>query len=366
MKSICYHGGMHLKALQLESFRNYESLSLDLSNTKTLALVGQNAQGKTNLLESIAFLALGKSFRAQRSLDTLGWERPHGRIKGVVENKGKETPLEIFFQRSPDTKKVKRHNKVVPPKEFIGQLRVVLFTPEHLHLVSGSPSLRRQYMDRVLVQIDALYLDALGQYRNILKQRNALLKRLQTGQAQKWELELWDAKLVSEAQIIWQKRREFLSFLQEKIAPLYSELAGKQQNLVLKSNTHEDRFEERLIANQDQDIRFGSTSVGPHRDDFTLHLENKVLSEFGSRGECRSAILSLKMAEIEFIEARCKAKPLLLLDDVFSELDEARQKHLGKLLKECQSIITTTALEHLKGLQNVQVYTVDGGKLTEA
>ena len=143
---------MKLKWLKLENFRNYESLDLDFTKSNVMALVGSNAQGKTNILEGIAYLALGKSFRARRSIETLAWDRPHGRIRGMVENKKKKVELEIFLQRDPDLKKVKKQNKVTSPKDFLGNLRVVIFTPDHLLLVHGSPRLRRQYLDRVLVQ----------------------------------------------------------------------------------------------------------------------------------------------------------------------------------------------------------------------
>ena len=177
---------MQLLALQLENFRNYDSLELSFENTQTVALIGSNAQGKTNILESIAFLALGKSFRAHRAIETLGWDRPHGRIRGTIQTpktangkSKKPTELEVFLQRAPETKRVKLKNKLTTPKEFIGNLRVVLFTPEHMQLVSGSPRLRRQYLDRLLVQLSPQYTEALTNYQRILRQRNTLLKNIQ-------------------------------------------------------------------------------------------------------------------------------------------------------------------------------------------
>lgn len=356
---------MELKWLQLENFRNYDSLELDFTESKVLALVGPNAQGKTNVLESIAFLALGKSFRARRALETLGWDRPHGRIKAGVQNKKRDTELEIFLQRSPETKKVKKQSKVTTPTDFIGNLRVVLFTPDHLLLVHGSPSLRRQYLDRMLVQLSRDYVEALTQYQRILKQRNALLKAIHFGQSEDWELELWDVRLAHEAERIWSQRERFLNFLQKDIAALYRSISGTDETLTLEWKSHRDRFEDLLVAHRSSDIRMGSTSTGPHRDDFKLFLNGRELQEFGSRGECRSAILSLKMAEIHFMVEETGEKPLLLLDDVFSELDDDRQRHLGKLLKDYQAIITTTSLDHVKGLEDAQVYTVEGGGLTK-
>ena len=359
---------MQLISLQLENFRNYDQLDLDLKENQVLALIGPNAQGKTNLLESIAFLALGKSFRTRHAMETLGWDRPHGRIRGTVktantEKSSKETKLEVFFQRSPETRKVKKQDKVVPPKEFLGTLRIVLFTPDHLQLVTGSPNLRRQYIDRTLVQLDFQYLEALSNYQKLMKQRNMLLKQIQVQKAQAWELDLWDTRLVTEAEVIWQKREEFLRYLCSVLAKYYKEISGQAQTLTLIYHSKADRYAERLIAHRDQDIRTGSTSVGPHRDDFTLELDNHNLAEFGSRGECRSAVLALKLAEIHYIEEKSKARPILLLDDVFSELDSTRRKKLGQLLEGYQSIITTTCRDHVESLKNAKICEVKDGKV---
>lgn len=355
---------MQLNWLQLQDFRNYSELHVDLTQAPVLALVGPNAQGKTNLLESIAFLALGKSFRSRKALETLGWDQDFGRIKAEVEHEGRTTELEVFFQRKPELRKLKRQGQVVAPKDFLGSLRVVLFTPDHLQMVTGSPLLRRQFMDRILVQLDKHYVEALGTYQAVLKQRNALLKRIQLRQAQDWELDLWDTRLVHEAEQIWKKRRAFMEAVSLEVTELYQSIAHTQDILTLRYSPDDDRFEERLLAHRESDTRSGSSSVGPHRDDFTLILNGRPLADFGSRGECRSGVLALKIAQIHYIEAVCGHKPLLLLDDVFSELDEDRQAQLGALLKNYQAVITTTSLDHVKGLTDATVYLVNDGGLT--
>ena len=355
---------MQLTSLTLENFRNYDSLTLDLEKAEVIALVGQNAQGKTNFLESIAFLALGKSFRARQFLETLKWDRPHGRIRATLKGSKHETDLELFMSRTPQAKKVKKNQKLVKPKDFLGTFRVVLFTPDTLLMVGGSPSLRRQFFDRLLIQLDREYFQAFSNYQRSLKQRNALLKRIQARLAELWELDMWDATLVTEANKIWEKRLQFTDYLSQHIKKHYQEISGTQQSLSITYKPTQENFEEKLVAARSQDIRTGTTSLGPHRDDFTLHLQGHPLAETGSRGECRSAILSLKMAEIHFVEEKTKEKPLLLLDDVFSELDESRQKHLGKLLKGHQSIITTTEEAHLSGLSKVKILKVEMGRVT--
>ncbi len=353
---------MKLKWLKLEAFRNYDDLEISLDAPVT-ALVGLNAQGKTNLLESIAFLTLGKSFRASKALETLKWDRPHGRIRACVERKGKDTQLEVFLQRSPEIKKVKKQSKWVAPKNFLGSLRAVLFTPDHLDLVTGSPQDRRQYIDRLLIQVDKEYIGELSNYQRILNHRNALLKRIQFGRAQEWELDMWDARLGEEAFKIWAKREIFLDFLKRDLEEKYVSIAGEGKKLTLQSRLNKDRFEERLLAHRSSDVQSGSTSIGPHRDDFILFLDDKELSESGSRGEQRSAVLVLKIAELKYVEEKTGEKPLLLLDDVFSELDEKRQEKLGELLEDYQCILTTTSLDHVKGLKEAKVYWVKGGAL---
>lgn len=346
---------MQLKSLKLENFRNYEKLDIQFDQPVT-AFIGQNAQGKTNILEAVAFLALGKSFRARKALDTLLWDAPHGRIKAEFDE---EESLEIFLQAKPEQKKFKHNELLVKPSEFLGHLRVVLFTPDHMQLISGSPRLRRQYLDRLLIQMHRPYVESLSKLQRVLKHRNALLKR----QCEDWELDMWDAQLVTEAQTIWKHRRDFLNFLGEHIAELYQAISGTEEELKLTLHTHEENYEERLIAHRDQDRRTGTTSVGPHRDDFELHLDGHPLAEIGSRGEQRSSVLALKVAQIHYIEAETGQKPLLLLDDVFSELDAARQKQLGVLLKNHQSLITTTAMEHVEGISDMKVFKVEAGTL---
>lgn len=353
---------MKLKWLKLEHFRNYEDLELTLDAPVT-ALVGLNAQGKTNLLESIAFLALGKSFRSVRALDALKWDRPHGRIRACIEQNGKEKQLEVFFQRNPEAKKVKVKSKWTTPKNFIGNLRTVLFTPDHLDLITGSPHARRQFLDRLLVQLDPDYLEALSNYQRILNQRNALLKQVAVARANEWELDLWDARLCEEAIKIWSKREAFLDFLKSELSSNYASIGGNEKTLSLQTRLHKDRYEERLFASRSSDILNGSTSHGPHRDDFTLFLEDQELAEYGSRGEQRSAVLVLKMAELSYIEGKTGEKPLLLLDDVFSELDEIRQKKLGELLERYQCILTTTSVEQLKKFSFVRIFTIEQGKV---
>lgn len=353
---------MKLTSITLENFRNYDSLEVDLSSFHSIALVGENAQGKTNFLEGIAFLALGKSFKTTAFLESLGWERPHGRIRGKVQKGKNEVELEVFFQRDPQTKKVKKNSLVTTPADFLGSFRVVLFTPDTLLIASGSPAIRRQFFDRLLIQLDKDYVDAFSNYQRVLKQRNTLLKRIQSGQAQLWELDLWDLALAIEAKRIWSTRSQFMKFLDSVVGKIYMDIAGTNDELKIEYKTGSEKIESTLAHSRESDIRFGHTSVGPHRDDFTLMLNGHQLAEVGSRGECRSAILALKIAEIKYMEEMTGEKPLLLLDDVFSELDAIRHTKLEKLLKNYHSVITTTSADHISKMTQIHVINVEDGK----
>lgn len=355
---------MRLKTIKLENFRNYDSLELNLKENIT-ALIGQNAQGKTNLLEAIAFLALGKSFRAGTYMELLGWQREHGRVKGTIFKKNKDLNLEIFFQRSPELKKVKKQGNIVPAKKILGEFRVVLFTPDSLLILDGSPKLRRQYFDRILIQLSHQYFDAFSRYQSILKQRNALLKNISFRHSQENELDIWDSELAKEAEIIWQNRKKFAEFLDKNLSQIYSSISGRADELRIQYNPDSDCFDEKLLALRSQDINSGSTGVGPHRDDFEVNLNARPISEFASRGEFRTAILAMQIAQVHYIEQESGDKPMLLLDDVFSELDSARQEKLCAFLKDYQTLITTTSKEHLKGLKGAEFYSVEYGQLNK-
>lgn len=350
---------MKLKSLKLENFRNYKNLNLDLSDGVTIFL-GENAQGKTNLLESIAFLALGKSFRAGNFMEVLGWERPHGRIKGTLDQDGKEKSLEVFFEREPRRKKIKKQGKISDPKDFIGTFKVVLFTPDSLQMISGSPRLRRQYFDRLLIQLSREYFASYSGFHHILKQRNALLKRISMRLSQPGELDIWDEPYLKNSQSIWNIRAEYIAFLKENLSEIYSSISDAEDDLKIESIAS---VTSDLLLSRDRDIYSGSSSVGPHHDDFKLYLNGKNLSEFGSRGEQRTAVLALKIAQIRYIEKNTGKKPILLLDDVFSELDASRQTQLCRLVESYQTIITSCSMENVKNLKNAKIYMINAGTL---
>jgi DNA replication and repair protein RecF len=359
---------MHLKSLKLENFRNYKDLSIEFEKDQITVLVGKNAQGKTNLLESIYSLALTKSFRSKKNFEQICWDREHSRIKAEVENSDGEQLLEIFCSKAPMCQKVLKLNESkVKSVEFVGNLNIVIFTPDDLNLISLSPNIRRKYLNMAISQVSKNYLQNLIEYTKVIKQRNALLFRIKERKAKKEELVFWDNALVNHGSKIIMERQKTVDFLNEKLTENYRKIAGTEEDIKIKynSNVEKDFFTEKLASRLQKDIDYAATSVGPHLDDFAFFLNERNIEEFGSRGEYRSAILSLKLAEIEFIKEKTGEFPVLLLDDVFSELDEIRQEKFLKSIQNCQTIITTTH-EHegfKNQLENAKIRYIESGQV---
>ncbi|GAX88720.1 DNA replication/repair protein RecF [Effusibacillus lacus] len=367
---------MILQSLELKDFRNYESLSLQLSPQVTI-FVGQNAQGKTNVLESILMLALAKSHRAGRDSEMIRWGADFASVSGVVERNQRNYSLDLKIL--PRGKKV-RVNGLEKRKmsDFIGHLNVVLFAPEDLMLVKGAPQARRRFLDMELGQMSPQYLYNLAQYQKVLQQRNNILKdseRMDAGLV--GTLSVWDEQLVEYGAKIIRKRLEFVEKIQQFSADIHQRITSGREELTLQykssllenencSGSLADFFREQLLSRQKDDFRRGSTSVGPHRDDIEVQINQQNVHTFGSQGQQRTAALSMKLAEIELIRHEVGEYPVLLLDDVLSELDEMRQLHLLESMGErVQTLITTTMTYGLQELmqEKAVVYRVMGGSI---
>lgn len=358
---------MILTKLQLQNFRNYEKIELSFDgNIKKIVLLARNAAGKTNILEGVYMLALTKSFRGKKYEDLVLWGKDFCSVKGTAHFKDENKNLEVFIDEMQGHKKVLKINDVkVKAKQFIGEFNVVLFHPEDLNMLYLSPSLRRQYLNILLCQTSKNYFTALSNYKKIIKQRNKLLFKISEGRGAKNELEIWDEKLVENGKIIVEERRKAVKFLNKYLGEIYRGISGGKEKLEIKykTNTGADYYKN-LAENLAKDIKKCSTSIGSHRDDLVFYLNDKNIEEYGSRGEFRTVLLALKLAEIKFIEDKMGKKPVLLLDDVFSELDPERQKHLFKTLQNCQTLITTTDIVHLEEIEDkMHVFELADGKL---
>lgn len=329
-----------LKSLSLTNFRSYKEQSLEFNPAITL-IVGPNATGKTNILESLFVLATTKSFRA-KDTELINDAADFYRLEvGFGDD-----ILSLGYKGGDDgsAKRAQINNAPRPLRDHVGSLLVVLFEPNDLQLISGTPERRRRYLDFILTQTHSGFLVTLQRYRRTLAQRNALLSDW-SGRDE--ELFAWDVKLAELAGEIDVKRKELISFINHRAEPLYASIAGGPEPLKLDYRSldaadYTSAFLEQLNQNRARDIGAGFTTIGPHRDDFGINFKGSGITSVASRGEMRSVVLALKLAELEYIEHHKGRKPLFLLDDVFSELDNARRKHLIKVLSNYQTIITTT------------------------
>jgi recF protein len=367
-----------LKQITLQHYRNYDSLELD-TDRKVNLFVGPNAQGKTNLLEAIFALALTKSHRTSKDRELIGWQAESARISGTVEKRYGSVTLDLTF--SPQGKKAKINGlEQRKLSDFVGTLNVVMFAPEDLEIVKGTPGVRRRFLDMEIGQVQPGYLHTLQQYGKALVQRNNYLKTAGRGaNLQEALLDVWNAQLAEYGVKIMKKRKHFIHKLQiwaeqihagitaggEKLDVQYRpsfEIDLEQDEAVLF-----DQFMIKLSQVKDQEIRRGMTLIGPHRDDMSFSINGKEAQVYGSQGQQRTTALSLKLAEIELIREEIGEYPLLLLDDVLSELDRNRQTQLIETFQsKVQTFITTTGLESVDvgKLQDAGIYQVQNGKVT--
>lgn len=385
---------MFLQSLQLEHFRNHEHFQLEFEPKSNITyIVGENARGKTNILEAIYLLALTKSFRTGKQQNLIQWGREYARIRAKIMlegNIGREflmsrdgapdqqgmtedhwgssghqpLSLEIFLGNPPQPLKVLKRNGVkVSAPNFIGHCQVVFFHPEDLNMLYLGPELRRRYLDILNLQVNSNYYRALQAYRRILAQRNALLRLFREGGAQAQrthaqDFEIWNEQLAVQGSLLIFERFRTVQFLHKKIQDYYRKISRADEKIDLhyrcnifpagatstemESTDIKATFRDKLNAALPRDIQAQVTTIGPHRDDIEFFLNDRPLEEHASRGEYRSLLLSLKLLELQFLEQCSGEKPILLLDDVFSELDLGRQKMLLEAIESHQTIITAT------------------------
>lgn len=328
---------MILISLFLQNFRSYPKKTFTFSSETTL-IVGPNTAGKTNILEAIMFLATGKSFRADMDREAVRWGEEISRLNAKCQMLNDECELELMLTNGEvqgarvPLKKYMVNGVPRRQVDFVGNLRVVLFWPEHLELVTDSPSLRRRYLDSVLVQVDREYRRNLMSYERGLRQRNRLLDLMSEGKAGRQQLLFWNQLLIKAGGYITDKRGEYIDFVNQ-----YPMTNIQYQIDYDKSVISEARLEQY----KEEEVGAKATLVGPHRDDFTILKEEKDLSKYGSRGEQRLAVLWMKLAELTYIEHETGERPILLLDDIFSELDEEHRKLVIDLFGKQQTIVTS-------------------------
>lgn len=337
---------MIIKSLELTNFRNYDSLSIQFDKGTNI-LYGDNAQGKTNILEAIHLSATTKSHKGSKDRDIIQFGREEGHIRTYLEKDGMEVKVDIHLRNSKSKVIAINGQKIKKASELLGILNVVLFSPEDLSIIKNGPSERRRFVDMELCQLDPFYLYNLNHYNKIVDQRNSLLKDLYLNPSLRDTLSIWDSQLVSFGSKIIERRKLFVDQINDIICEIHHKLSGGRETLVIQYEpdvTIED-FEKKCQLNQERDIKYKQTSTGPHRDDFSFLIGDIDVRKFGSQGQQRTAALSLKLSEIELVKKISKDTPVLLLDDVLSELDSNRQNFLLNHIGEIQTIITCTGLD---------------------
>lgn len=335
---------MQLKNLNLTNFRNHKNLKLKFDGDATL-ITGPNGSGKTNILEAIHLLATTKSLRTQFDREVISHDENFARIEAEFKPNGGKKTLEMVITKSEaypnmSSKKVKIDKVTKSLSDFAGTINTVLFTPHDIEMLTQPPSIRRRYLDLLFFQIDREYKRTHSQYVKAVRQRNKILEKIRDFGTGKDELEYWTEKVLSMGSLLQAKRRVFFTFVQENIHKHLEGLNDKRVDFEIKYDISEIN-EERLEKYKDAEVSSAQTLVGPHRDDFSIEFDGFDIASFGSRGQKRTTLLALKLCEIDFINEHLSHRPILLLDDIFSELDHSHREAVMNIIHLQQTIITS-------------------------
>ena len=368
---------MYLSQLFLSKFRNYNEQHIKFNKNLNL-LIGENAQGKTNLLEAIYLLGTGNSHRTNINSELVNWDHSGFYLKAELIKEAQDYKLEMKLKGRSKEIRI-NNNKLDKTSDLLGYLNIIIFSPEDLELVKGSPSLRRKFINLELSQIQPYYKHTLKEYDQVVKQRNNLLKKIRDANAPDKMLEVWDQQLVDLGTKIIVKRLEALEKLKVLARLMQRKLTNGNETLKLEYDSKLDinqdstaakikeKFSSYLKRKKKKEIQRGVTTIGPHRDDISLIVNDVDIRKYGSQGQQRTTALALKLSELEFMKSEIGEYPVLLLDDVFSELDNKRSGYLLETIKnKIQTFITSTNLKRLENLTPKHTtYRIKDGSVTE-
>lgn len=365
---------MYLEKLEINKFRNYEHLYVELSKSINI-IYGNNAQGKTNLLESIYVLGLTKSHRSFIDNNLINKDSSYARIKGLLNIDDYKSTLEIIIQKT--SKKLKIDNfDMKKVSDYISNLNIIIFYPEDLKIIKDSPGERRKYLNTELSQLYSNYYNSLNEYNKLLKMRNDYLKKINNYNFDKEYFSIITNYLIDKAILIYRMRNQFLKEINKYCLDIYKNITGLngfklvyKPNIDLENNNFKEQLKEKFNNLLNTEIKLGNTLIGPHRDDFEFYLDEVNLKNYGSQGQQRLAILTLKLAEIEVFKKNKGYYPILLLDDVFSELDELKKNNLLNYINsDIQTIITTTDLSLINKdiIDRSKLFYIENGNLIES
>lgn len=337
---------MIIKSIELKNFRNYEDLDISFDDGTNI-LFGDNAQGKTNILEAAYLSGTTKSHKGSKDKEMVRFGEQETHIRTTVVKKEKEYQIDIHLKQNRSKGIAINKIPIKKASELFGILNMVFFSPEDLNIIKNGPSERRRFLDAELCQLDKIYLADLTKYNKVLNQRNKLLKDMVYRPELKETLPIWDMQLLESGKKIIQRRKKFVEELNEIVHDIHYRISGEKEELLLQYEPNIDDifFEDELNRAKDRDLRYCQTSVGPHRDDLLFSIHGVDIRKFGSQGQQRTSALSLKLSEIELVKQSIHDTPILLLDDVLSELDSNRQNYLLNNIHDTQTIITCTGLD---------------------
>lgn len=359
---------MFIKSLELKNYRNYEELSMSFSEGTNL-LYGDNAQGKTNILESIYLAATTKSHRGSKDREMIRFHADEAHIRIHYQKKDIGHQLDMHLKKNRSKGAAIDQIPIRRSSDLLGQIPIIFFSPEDLKIIKNGPSERRKFMDLELSQLENLYLYYLSKYNKILMQRNNLLKQIRFQESLMDTLEAWDIQLVKYGSEIIRYRKDFIMHLNQIIRKIHKRLTGNQEEICIEyeNSVEYDSFLTELTKKRSVDLKYATTNVGPHRDDIRFMVNDIDIRKFGSQGQQRTAALSLKLAQIQLVREILKDSPILLLDDVLSELDSSRKIYLLEGIKDIQTLITCTGLDEFihQHLPIQRMFEIRAGKIVK-
>lgn len=337
---------MNIRSIELKNFRNYENLEISFDEGTNI-LFGDNAQGKTNILEAAYMSGTTKSHKGSRDREMIRFGEEEAHLKTVVVRGGREYQIDMHLKKNRAKGIAIDKIPIKKASELFGILNIVFFSPEDLNIIKNGPAERRRFLDSELCQLDRIYLADLTNYNKILAQRNKLLKDMIYRPSLSDTLPVWDMQLIETGKKIIRRRKQFVDELREIVSDIHYRISGGKEDLFLKYEPNIDDifFEDELSRAKEKDKKLCQTSVGPHRDDLLFSIGDVDIRKYGSQGQQRTSALSLKLSEIELVRKSISDTPVLLLDDVLSELDSSRQNYLLNNISDTQTIITCTGLD---------------------
>lgn len=355
---------MYIKSIELSDFRNYQELSMDFHDDINI-LYGDNAQGKTNILEAMYLCGTTKSHRGSKDKEIIKLNTDESHIRMIIKKKHINHRIDMHLKRNKAKGIAIDGIPIKKSSELVGLVNFVFFSPEDLSIIKDGPGQRRRFIDMELCQLDKVYLYNLTNYNKIINQRNNLLKQIGNNRSLLDTLSVWNFQLVEYASKIIKRRKEFVEQLNEIIYGIHKKLSGGKEELfvIYEPNVEVELLQDKLNKSLERDIQTRTTNIGPHRDDVCFKIKEIDIRKFGSQGQQRTSALSLKLSEIEIVKQAIGDKPILLLDDVLSELDRNRQNYLLDSISNIQTVITCTGLEEFvnKRMTINQIYKVVEG-----